>query len=529
MIEAPERTEPSPPIVKLQQAIALYRQGEMPRAEALLCEVLVCDPGEPNALMLLGLICEKRHDLEMAEQLLWRATEIKPHSRAYLNLGVVQQRRGDLNAAIVAYRRAIELEPDYAEAWTNLLFALDMHPEGTPELLRETRDSFDRTVCHPLTAQAPEHTNDRDPDRRLRVGYVGGDFRARHSASLSFGWLIDHDPEAVEVYLYSTAAGDDPTAEAFKARADVWSEVGDLSVAELVEVISSDQIDILVDLGGAAQGGRALAFACKPAPIQIGGWGYPHGLGMTALDYMVGDPIAVPPAHADRYRERILSLPCLMGYRYVGGLPDVGVAPEDRRGYRTYGYLGRAMKLTEPTLALWADLLRSQPTARLLLKSAQYADRPMRDRVVGTLVALGVEFSRIEVKGETTREQHLVAHREIDVALDPLVQGGGQTTLDACAMGVPTVTLPGESVSGRIGASILTAIGMPAWIVQDRREYVELARLGHVPNRLWTRERLLESVLVDGRAYARAVEVEYRAAWRRYVESTRHAPRSLGE
>jgi protein O-GlcNAc transferase len=520
MIDSPARPDATqtPVVVRLQQALALYRAGEIPRAEALYCQILVDDPGNPHALHILGLICEKRGDLEMAERLLARSIQLQPHSRVYLNLGVIQQHRGDLNAAIAAYRQAIALEPDYAEAWTNLLFSLDLHPEATPELLRVEREAFDRAVCARLTALAPPHPNDPDPDRRLRIGYLGGDFRARHSASMSFGWLTEHDPAFCEVYLYSTYEGDDPTSAAFKARADVWCEVGELEPQELVSVIREDQIDILIDLGGAAQGGRTLVMAAKPAPIQVGGWGYPHGLGIMAMDYMVGDPAATPRQYAHYYPERILELPVLMGYRPGETLPDVGTAPQQRAGYRTYGYLGRAMKLNEPTLSCWAEILRADPTGRLLLKSPQYRDRAMRERVANTLIALGVASERIEIRGETSRAEHLLAHREIDVALEPFPHGSGQTTIDACLMGVPTVALLGEAVSGRISASILTTLGMAAWITRSRQEYVELARLGHAPNRGWFRERLLGSVIADGPGYARAVETAYREIWRRWCE-----------
>lgn len=515
--EALPATDEQPVVILLQQGIALYRMGDMAGAEDVFTRVLLVDPGNPHALHILGLVCLKRGDREMAEGLLDRSVRLAPHSRVLLNLGVVRQQRGDLDGAISAYREAIEREPGYPEGWANLLFALDMHPQATPDLLRAERAAFDSSVCAPLTALAPPHTNDRDPDRRLRVGYVSADFRTTHSASMAFGWIADHDPAAVEVYLYSTYPGAIPEDSPFRARADVWSEVADLAPHELAGAIREDRIDILVDLGGVAEGGRPLTVALRPAPVQIGGWGYPHGLGIRALDYLVADPVAIPPEHADRYAERRLPLPSILGYRSWEPLPDVGEAPAARRGYRTYGYLGRAMKLDAETLGTWAAILRDDPTGRLLLKSPQYADRAMRERVVGTLTALGVSPERIEVRERlTSRREHLLAHRDVDVALDPLGIGGGITTLDATAMGVPTVATLGEAVSGRISASILTAIGARAWITRGRREYVELARLGHVPNRRWLRDLLLGSVLTDGPGYARAVEDAYRDCWRRW-------------
>jgi protein O-GlcNAc transferase len=285
-------------------------------------------------------------------------------------------------------------------------------------------------------------------------------------------------------------------------------------------VIYDDRIDILIDLGGAAQGHRAQTFACRPAPIQVTGWGYPHGLGIKAFDYLVADPVAIPESHADRYPEKRLELPCIMGYVPGSVLPELTTAPQSRLGYRTYGYLGRAMKVNGPTLALWAEVLRGDPTGRLLLKSDQYDDRQMRERVVNGLTALGVEGDRIEIRGGTTRTDHLAAYRDVDVCLDPTPCGSGQTTLDACLMGVPTVSLLGAWVSGRITASIQSVLGMPQWATDDRRIYVGLAQKAaapHWPNRHYLRDALLGSILVDGQAYALAVEAQYRRIWREWA------------
>jgi protein O-GlcNAc transferase len=523
MIEAATRpvTDDLPVVVLLQQGIAEFRRGNMPAADDIFTRVLLADPGNAHCLHMLGLVAEQRGDLEMAERLIERSIDIAPHSRAWLNLGVVRCHRGDLDAGIACYRAAIELEPDYAEAWVNLLFALDMHPEAPPDVLRAEREAFDRAACGRWTNPAPPHEVDRDPDRRLRVGYLGADFRVSHSASRSFGWIIDHDPEAVEVYLYSTHPDGDPASAPFMGMAGVWCGVAEQSDAEIAQIVREDRIDILVDLGVVSRGGRPLVFARKPAPIQVGGWGYPHGLGIKALDYLVGDPVATPPDHADHYPEQILTLPCLMGCRLEGDLPDVGESPQRRRGYRTYGYLGRPTKIDPATIGAWAEILRSDPTGRLLLKSGQYGDRRLRERVVSGLVALGVEAGRIEVRGETSRRDHLLAHREVDVTLDPLWIGGGQTVWDSLLMGVPVAAVAGETVSGRIAASVLTVSHLSAWVAPNRRGYVQTARSGASPSREWVRERAMSSIGCDSVRYARAVESAYRQVWRRWCEEGR--------
>jgi len=505
-----------PVVILLQQGIALYRQGDMAGAEDVFTRVLLDDPGNPHALHLLGLIVHKRGDHEMAETLLTRALTLHPHSRVASNLGVLQQQQGRLDAAIATYRQALRLEPDYLEAATNLLFALDLHPHATPELLLAERRAFAEAFCDPLTAQAEPHANDRDPDRRLRIGYVSPDFR-HHSAATSFRWITAHDPSAVETYLYSTASVHDDMSGPFRAAADVWCEVGDLGDAELAAVIREDAIDILVDLAGISQGGRPLLFALKPAPIQVVGWGYGAGTGMQAFDYLVGDDTATPPDHADRYREQILRLPCLLAYA-PGVYPELSDgSPQKRHGYRMYGYLGRAQKVTEPTLAVWAEILRRDPTSRLLLKHGQWEVRGQRDRVAHALWALGVPPERVEVRGQTARVEHLAAYNEVDVALDTFPQTGGVTVADACLMGVPTVTLLGETVQGRVTASILKAILADGLVASTTDEYVSRALRGVAPRvRRVLRSSLLTSILCQPRAYAQACEAAYYRIWQRW-------------
>lgn len=515
--EVPQQTEEEQPpvVVLLQQAIALYRQGQIPAAEALFCRILVDDPGNPHALHIMGLICHQRGDLEMAEKLIERSIRMAPHSRAYHNLGVVQQHRGEIDAAVATYRTAIALEPDYVEARENLIFALDLHPYATPEMLLAERRAYNAACAAPITALADPHPNDRDPDRRLRVGYVSPDFR-HHSASNSFRWIQAHSPEQVEVYLYSTAEGHDAESVAFRDRADVWCEVAALGPLELAGVIRSDAIDILVDLGGFAKGGRLQMFSCKPAPVQITGWGYATGTGLDAMDYVIGDAVAVPPEHEGRYHERVMRLPSMLAYQPEGAYPDIAEPPERKNGYRTYGYLGRPIKLHQPTLALWAEILRRDPTSRLLLKSGQYQDRGMRERVTNALSALGIDLGRIEIQGVTSRYEHLEAHNEVDVCLDPFPQGGGMGIGDALLMGVPTVTLLGENIPGRVGASMLDATGWDGWVAETPAKYVEIAKTTDT-DRAFVRKTLLSSILWDRERYARSVEAAYRSAWKEWV------------
>jgi predicted O-linked N-acetylglucosamine transferase (SPINDLY family) len=522
MQRAPMREPVTPLPVLLHQALEAYRDDDLDEAEEIYCEILERDPGHPDALHLLGLIDQRKGDLETAERLIERSCLLAPHAQAFTNLGIVRMGRGDLDGAIAASRQAITLAPQMTEPRMNLLFALDLHPHVPTALLRAERTAYD-AVCRPLTEAAAAHLNDPDPDRTLRVGYLGGDFRTSHSASGAFFFLTEHHPASVAVALYATAGADDPTAAPFKARADLWADVSELSNQELADVIRDDLIDILVDLSGPTRGGRPLVVAQKPAPIVVSGWGYPTGLGISAVDYLVGDPVSHPSEHHDSYGEQILTLPHLMGYRPGDDVPELAACPPEAKvGYRTYGYLGRAQKLNERTLAVWAEILRADPTSRLVLKSGQYGDKAQYLRVVNALTVYGISPSRIELLGATSRVDHLAAHNRVDLLLDPFPQGGGVTIMDGLLMGVPSVTWPGRTAVGRIGASTQELVGLGRWVASSPEEYVRLALVGpgkiaavNAPRRA-VRQWLLGSIVCDPVRYARAVEDAYRSIWRQW-------------
>lgn len=511
-------------VVLLQQVQIWYRDGRYAEAEEACSEALSLDPGNPDALNLLGMILNDRGETTRAVAVLKRAARIEQSGRMWANLGVVLSSNREYVAAITAYRQAVRLDPLRITSWTNLLFAMDHHPEASPALRLADRRAFNAYHCAALTAAAAPHTNDRDPDRKLKVGYVSADFR-NHSASIAFGHPIMAHGDDVEVYLYdNNELPPDQDTMRFVAAADHHQYVYDMGDEALARQIREDGIDILVDLSGYSAGGRLLTFARKPAPIQITAWGHATGTGLDCMDYLVSDAVTVPPDHAPQYRERIMYLPAVMGFDPRPPYPEVSGPPAEQNGYVTYGYLGRAYKLNEHCLSVWAELLRRQASARLILKSKEYNNQVLREWVLSVLASLGVDPSRVSIRGSTTRLIHLSTYNEIDVHLDPWPHGGGVTTLEACLMGVPTVTMLGDYISGRISASVLSMVypsGGTSATDDDEYLLLALAASGgaslHERRRL--RGKLLGSIICDPRTYAQSFEDACRAAWKEWVKS----------
>ncbi len=504
----------------VEQGIGWHRTGDADRAEIAYQRALLDDPANADAMRLLAIVKSDRLQRGKALRLLNAAVRLAPSPSALSTLGSVLMRTGDVVRAAAALRRSLTLAPSDVSTWYALLFVMDFHPHATPEQRQRDRRAFNFYHVAPLAGQHQPHTNSRDPERRLRVGYVSADFRA-HSAAVSFLPILTHADHAEhEVYCYANGGAEDTVTAAIKARADHWRDVGTLDDDALADLIRTDGIDVLVDLSGYSEGNRLLTFVRRPAPVQVTGWGHATGTDLDCFDYLVSDEIAIPEDHERRHRERIVRLPSVLACSPSWGFPPVGVAPHLTRGAVTFGYLGRAVKVSDAALGAWAAILCRVPRSRLLLKSGEYRDDVLRERILSALIGLGVTTDRIEFRGATSRDDHLGTYNEIDVHLDPFPHGGGVTTAEASMLGVPTVTLLGEYVSGRISASVLAQGGHGA-VTATPSEYVERAvhLAEHPPTpaeRLAIRQATLSAPLMDDDGYARAWTIAARDIWRRW-------------
>jgi predicted O-linked N-acetylglucosamine transferase (SPINDLY family) len=513
------------PAVLLQRASIWHKDGKLEQAEEGYRRVLALDPTDADALNLLGLLHHEHGDSARALSFLEAAIKLAPPSgaRFHLNLGVAKAGVGDHDGALAAYRMATLRSPGTMKGWHGVIWELDQHPHATPAMRLDARRAVEARHGAALTAAAPPHENDRDPDRTLRIGYLGGDFRNHSAASVFAPILSCHDKERFEVSIYwqNEQPADEVTA-LFKGLGHAWFEVSKWTDESLAENIRAREIDILVDLAGYSEGSRILALARKPAPILITAWGHLTGLGLSCSDWILADEITIPERQEEQYTERVLRLPCAMAFMPWAPYPEVAEPPQLRKGYPTFGYLGRTSKLNPVVLGTWAQLLHRIPNARLLLKHGDYRQPRIRQRVVDTFVGLGIEEHRLELRTATVRYEHLAAHHDIDIALEPWPMSGGVTTLEATLMGVPSVAMLGDAIQGRIASSILKTIGASDWTAFDQASYVEravtlAAKPWTVYSRTSLRESLLGSVICDGPRYTAAVENLYRHAWRDWV------------
>jgi predicted O-linked N-acetylglucosamine transferase (SPINDLY family) len=291
----------------------------------------------------------------------------------------------------------------------------------------------------------------------------------------------------------------------------------------LADAVREDRIDILVDLTMHMAQNRVLVFARKPAPVQVAYLAYCGTTGLPAMDYRLTDRYLDPPQHAaELYSEQSVWLPeTYWCYRPVIATRPVSGLPAMARGEVTFGCLNNFCKVTALTLAAWSRLLRAVPQSRLLLHAPA---GKARERVRGLLAGEGVAPERVLFADKRPVADYFRIYEQVDVALDPFPYGGGTTTFDALWMGVPVVSLAGQTAVGRGGLSILSNLDLAELVAHDPVQYVgiaaelagDLPRLGGL--RATLRERLQGSPLMDAPRFARNLEAAYRAMWQRWCD-----------
>lgn len=446
--------------------------------------------------------------------------QVEPNSVPALTLlGNCMAALGDAETATTLHSRALELRPNFEAAISSKIFSMDFCAGSTIEAQQATRKTWWTQVGAPIyRACAVPPANDRDPDRRLVVGYVSADFRA-HSAAFSFRPVIEHhDRSKFEVVLYSGVVIPDDVTRAFEATADKWRDMTHMTDQQLADQIKQDKVDVLVDLSGHSGGNRLRVFARKPAPVQVTAWGHATGTGLPVMDYLLGDPVAIPVEDRHFYAETIYDLPSIV---IVEPLPDEWRSqdlPFDRSGYLTYGSLNRISKMSDAAIEVWAQLLAAVPTSRLILKDHQIDDPAVRQTLLEKFGARGIAADRITLLGSSSRQDHLETLKQIDLCLDPFPQAGGVSTWEALYMGVAVVSRLGNAVSSRVGCAVLAAAGLPDFIATDDARYIEIASKPDL-ERLRSIRRGLRGFILERcgpAAYTRAVEDAYRTMWKRW-------------
>ncbi len=489
--------------------------------------------------------------LEALTQLMLLAKEHVADAQLWMLIGHVYTRMAYWTDAVAALETAIALNPELHAA--NRLRALALFSMGQQQqacelidrVVKKSSESGDwmlRAYIHahtsrdpmkalqvardwgkrfadPLTRNAkPLKVANRSPRKRLKVGYVTADFREHSVAFFMQPVLAHHNPDSVEVHVYSNGPSDHITAQ-MRPLVPYWHEIQALTDEELHRQIRADGIDVLVDLSGFTHGHRLGVFARRAAPVQVTWLGYMQTLGMKAMDYRLMDLGSAPLSHDQHYAETLFRVNCMASYLPPAYAPLCDEPPMLRNGYPTLVSLNSSAKITDEMLRIWARILYAREDARLIIlvkeDSADAAQAHMQPRVE----AAGMPLDRVSVMSQQPLNQFMEMGHIADIALDTSPISGGTTTLHALWMGMLIVTMEANRGVEASTARTLRGLGFGGEIAKDEQGYVEAAlllmsspeRLAQM--RLDAREHMRKSVLMDYAKRTRELETAYRLMW----------------
>jgi len=511
-------------LIHLNLGTLLAKKGELVEAEASLRRALRARPDSVDGYYNLGVVLYKQERLDEAQLQYREALRLNPdHADTHMNLGVALKDQGRLDEALAAFRTALAIKPEAATIHSNVVYTLNYHPDYDARAIREECARWNRQHAEPVQKLIQAHVNSREPERRLRIGYISPDFREHVDSFFTIPLLSNLDREQYGIFCYADVPRPDALTERLRGYADVWRSIVGLSDQEVAGLVRSDRIDILVDLKVHTGNNRLLVFARKPSPVQVTWLGYPGTTGLSTIDYRLTDPYLDPPGlFDDFYSEESIRLPeTFWCYDPLTDGPPVNSLPALEKGVFTFGCLNNFCKINDACLALWAEVLRAVPESRLLLRAPPGHTRA---DALARLGQQGVAESRIEFIDKVSRPEYLGLYHRIDLCFDPTPCNGHTTSLDAFWMGVPTLTLVGKTVMGRAGWSQLCNLGLQELAAENPEQYVALA--AHWANdlprlqelRRTLRQRMEQSPLMDGKRFARHMEQAYREMWRRWCD-----------
>jgi predicted O-linked N-acetylglucosamine transferase (SPINDLY family) len=312
--------------------------------------------------------------------------------------------------------------------------------------------------------------------RRLRVGYFSPDFHQHATAYLLTEVLELHDRDRFEIFAYSYGPEDrSPMRARIRNAVEHFVDVAWEPHDVVVKRMTSDELDVLVDLKGYLVGDRLEIMAQRPSPVQVAWLGYPGTTGADFIDYLIADDYVVPPGAEAWYSEKILRMPhCYQPNDRKRPRPEP--ATRDEYGLPQDAFVfccfNQAVKITPELFERWMTLLRRVPGSVLwLLEDNRWASANMKRAAREQ----GIAEERIVIGARLPLAEHLARYGAAELALDTFPYTSHTTASDALWMGCPLVALCGETFASRVSASILASCELPDLVTNTLDQYEALA------------------------------------------------------
>ena len=510
-----------PKVGEYQQAMGtlLFQKGAHSKAVECLLLALQLNPELYEARSALGVSYLELGEFQKARESLDIAIAKLPNNHEPLmNRALLESNIGHASKAVEMMRQAVERFPGQSVLHDSLAMFSCYDDQLSPKDVFDIHKAFGE--CVQSQVRVPRrYPNKINPDKRVRVGFVSSDFKT-HSIAYFLEPIFDHlDHDRFELCVYSTSSYTDQMSDRLRAKSDLWRECTS-GVTQTHQRIVNDHVDVLVELNGHFASNSLPIFAAKPAPVSVTMIGYANTTGLDSIDARLIDDVTDPFPEADKLAtEKLVRIPgCFLCYRPSAFRPVIQEHKSDRAF--TFGSFNDLRKISPSTIKAWATILARCPRAKLLLKTSRFSNSEVCDEMIERFKCLGVDQSQVVLMGRTKSiVDHLDLYNIMDCALDTFPYTGTTTTCEALSMGVPTVTLMGESHAGRVSASLLTTIGREDLVADTIESYIDLAvaqaerGLRSVDERAVLCKQLEQSPLCDEVAYVKKFENAIGQLW----------------
>lgn len=421
-----------------------HAYGDMALAEKCCREIMRFQHPGPSSLGLTGIVLSDNHKMAEARYFMEKAVELSNYNFGY---------------------------------FSNLLFVMSHDASVTAETLLERHLEYGRRAATWATESGVKLVlnNSREPQRKLRLGFVSGDLRKHPVANFLLPYWDAINREQYDLVAYSTLfLEEDDTYCHLRQSATLWRQVDAISDIELAKLIAEDGIDILFDLSGHTAYNRLPVFALRPAPIQITWIGYPGTTGLKEMDYiLLSASLAQSQELEKQLVENAMFVATRKSFEPHPLSPDINPLPALRNGYITFASFNRSKKINDQVLNAWASILTGYPEARLLI--GNMTDAEMISAMTKRLQQRGISRDRLLFRGLVEMDEYLTMHHEIDILLDAFPYSGGTTTHHGAWMGVPTITMNGPTIPCQQGVDIMRSYRLEQFIAIDEEDYISRA------------------------------------------------------
>jgi predicted O-linked N-acetylglucosamine transferase (SPINDLY family) len=419
-------------------------------------------------------------------------------------LGVTLQYQGRLEEAIASFERAVSLEPGYAVAESQLIHQkrhicdfsvaetlleassrLGIAGATIPPFIALTwSDDPEQNFLRAKAYAAEKYSQQSEPppvmssdvSGRLKIGYFSADFHNFPGMYLMAGLLESHDRERFEVFAFSYGPDkDDAMRRRIVEAVDHFIDIKDMSTKEIVQLSRDHGIDIAIHRNGYTTNARTELFQNRLSPIQISYLGYPGTLGADFIDYLVADPIVIPEEQREFYAEKIMYLPDT--YQPNDNTREIAETKTTRADFNlpegafVFCCFNQNYKISPQEFDIWMRVLgKVEGSVLWLLKSNKWAEANLLSEAEGR----GIDPSRLVFAERLPQSEHLARHKHADLFLDTFNYNAHTTASDALWAGLPVVTKQGKQFAARVGASLLTAVGLPELITESEDDYERL-------------------------------------------------------